>query len=76
MLSLILAMTLTVTTTEAAANPTDTTATAEPQKAKPKLVCRTIADTGSRLPQRECRTQEDWNRQSDATIRRMSDAKE
>lgn len=52
--------------------PTETAEVAK--KSKPKLICRRIADTGSRLAQRECRTQEDWDKQADAISRRMDEA--
>ncbi|MGH6649761.1 MAG: hypothetical protein ACREB7_01385 [Sphingopyxis sp.] len=72
MLSLILSLALAATAADSATNQpaTETTATAE--KAKPKLICRRIADTGSRLPQRECRTQADWDRQADSMSKKLS----
>lgn len=68
MLSLMLSLAL------AAEGPTNAPAT-EPavgaEKTKPKLICRRLADTGSRLPQRECRTQEAWDRQADTTSQQL-----
>ncbi|WP_439568153.1 hypothetical protein [Sphingopyxis sp.] len=72
MLTLMMSLALSAATAETpAAQPTTETA-AEPEKTKPKLVCRRIADTGSRLPQRECRTQEDWDRQADSISKRLN----
>ncbi|HEV7311127.1 hypothetical protein [Sphingopyxis sp.] len=76
MMSLLLSLALAASGTDAAANTQPATETAaKPEKAKPKLICRRIADTGSRLPERECRTQEDWNRQADSIGKRMNSAK-
>lgn len=38
-----------------------------------KRICRTITPTGSRLSQRVCRTQADWDKDSDETQRNMQD---
>lgn len=74
MLTLLMSLALSAATAEApAAQPTTETA-AKPEK-KPKLVCRRIADTGSRLPERECRTQEDWDRQADSISKRLNGGK-
>jgi hypothetical protein len=74
MLTLLMSLALSAATTEApTAQPTTETA-AKPDK-KPKLVCRRIADTGSRLPERECRTQEDWHRQADSISQRLNKEK-
>jgi len=76
MMSLLLSLALAASGTDTATNTQPATETAaKPEKAKPKLICRRIADTGSRLPERECRTQEDWNRQADSIGKRMNSAK-
>jgi hypothetical protein len=75
MLTLLMSLALSAATTEApTAQPTTETA-AKPEKTKPKLICRRIADTGSRLPERECRTQEDWDRQADSINKQLNGAK-
>lgn len=33
----------------------------EKKKPKPKLICRTIRNTGFRTGARQCKTQDDWN---------------
>ena len=75
MLTLMISLALSAATAEAPTNPPATETAAKPEQTKPKLICRRIADTGSRLPQRECRTQEDWNRQADSISKRMGDSK-
>ncbi len=75
MLTLMMSLALSAATAESpSALPTTETA-AKPEKTKPKLVCRRIADTGSRLPERECRTQEDWDRQADSINKRLNNDK-
>ncbi|WP_422061416.1 hypothetical protein [Sphingopyxis sp.] len=75
MFSLLISLALSAAAPEAATSQPTGETTAVPEKAKPKLICRRIADTGSRFSERECRTQEDWNRQADSTSKRMGDAK-
>lgn len=75
MLTLMMSLALSAATAEAPATQPATETAAQPEKAKPKLICRRVADTGSRLAQRECRTQEDWNRQADSINKRMGNAK-
>jgi len=75
MLTLMMSLALSTATAEAPAQQPATETAAQPEKAKPKLVCRRIADTGSRLPQRECRTQEDWDRQADSISKRLNGSK-
>ncbi|MCA0208067.1 MAG: hypothetical protein LCH74_03300 [Proteobacteria bacterium] len=75
MMSLLLSLALAASGTDTASTQPATETAAKPEKAKPKLICRRIADTGSRLPERECRTQEDWNRQADSIGKRMNSAK-
>ena len=75
MLTLMISLALSAATAEAPTNPPTAETAAKPEPTKPKLICRRIADTGSRLPQRECRTQEDWNRQADSISKRMGDSK-
>ena len=41
--------------------------TASPPPAKPKLICKRSAETGSLIPTRkECRTREEWDRLAEA----------
>ncbi|KTE21765.1 hypothetical protein ATE67_03660 [Sphingopyxis sp. H050] len=61
MLTLILSLALSASAPEAAEAPAPTTATAKP--AKPKKICRTDVNTGSRLKGRTCKTQEQWDAQ-------------
>jgi curli biogenesis system outer membrane secretion channel CsgG len=63
MLTLVLSLALSAAAPEAAeaAAPTTTTTAAKP--AKPKKICRSDADTGSRLKTRTCKTQEQWDNQ-------------
>ncbi|WP_428629789.1 hypothetical protein [Sphingopyxis sp.] len=75
MLTLMISLALSTATAEAPTNPPATETAAKPEKTKPKLVCRRIADTGSRLPERECRTQEDWDRQADSINKRLNNDK-
>ena len=75
MLPLLLSLALATTPADSATNQPATETTATPEKTKPKLICRRIADTGSRLPQRECHTQEDWDRQADAGSRKLNSDK-
>ena len=74
MLTLLMSLALSTATTEASAPQPATETAAKPAK-KPKLICRRIADTGSRLPERECRTQEDWDRQADSISQRLNNRK-
>lgn len=74
MLTLMMSLALAATTAEAPV-PQPTTETAAKPAKKPKLICRRIADTGSRLPERECRTQEDWDRQADSISQQLKGAK-
>jgi hypothetical protein len=75
MISLLLSLALAAAGTDAANTQPATETAAKPEKAKPKLICRRLADTGSRLPERECRTQEDWNRQADSISKRLHNEK-
>lgn len=75
MFSLMLALALSAATAESPADQPATETAAKPEK-KPKLICRRIADTGSRLPERECKTQADWDRQADTTNRKLGGAKD
>lgn len=75
MLTLLMSLALSAATAESPTNQPATETAAKPEKSKPKLVCRRIADTGSRLPERECRTQEDWDRQADSINKRLNNAK-
>jgi hypothetical protein len=75
MLTLMISLALSAASAEAPANPPATESAAKPEKTKPKLICRRLADTGSRLPERECRTQEDWDRQSDSISKRLNGSK-
>ncbi len=61
MLTLILSLALSAAAPEAADAPAPTTNTAKP--AKPKKICRTDVNTGSRLKGRTCKTQEQWDAQ-------------
>lgn len=74
MLTLIVSLALSAATAEAPTTPPATETAAKPDK-KPKLVCRRLANTGSRLPERECRTQEDWDRQADTVSQQLKGAK-
>ena len=74
MLTLLMSLALSAATTEAPTAQPATETAAKPDK-KPKLVCRRIANTGSRLPERECRTQEDWDRQADTISQQLKGAK-
>ncbi|MBJ7440162.1 MAG: hypothetical protein JHD35_14185 [Sphingopyxis sp.] len=74
MLTLLMSLALSAASTEAPTTQPATETAAKPDK-KPKLVCRRIANTGSRLPERECRTQEDWDRQADTTSQQLKGAK-
>lgn len=73
MFSLMISLALAAAAPEATTSQPTTETAAAPEKAKPKLICRRIADTGSRFSERECRTQEDWNRQADSISKRMGD---
>lgn len=59
MLTLVLSLALSAATPEAAAPP----ATSEAKPAKPKMVCRADRSSGSRLKNRICMTQEQWDAQ-------------
>lgn len=61
MLTLVLSLALSAAAPEAADAPAPTTTTAKP--AKPKKICRTDVNTGSRLKGRTCKTQEQWDAQ-------------
>lgn len=74
MLTLMLALALSGAATEAAAAPSETEAATAPEKVKPKLVCRRVPNTGTRLAQRECKSQEQWNREADSISQRLNDA--
>jgi hypothetical protein len=74
MLTLMMSLALAATTAEAPASQSATETAAKPAK-KPKMICRRIADTGSRLAARECRTQEDWDRQADSISQQLKGAK-
>ena len=76
MMTLLLSLALAAAGSETATPAPPTETTAVPEKVKPKLICRRIADTGSRLAERECRTQEDWNRQADSTGKKMGGHKD
>lgn len=57
----------------------DPAVTAAPQAEKPKLICKSIGLTGTRLGggKRECRTKEGWTaylRQSEADAREIVDS--
>lgn len=71
MLTLMMSLALSAATVEAPAGQPATETAVKPEK-KPKLICRRIANTGSRLPERECRTQEDWDRQADSISKRLN----
>jgi hypothetical protein len=79
MLSLLISLALATPIAEAPAVPPPTEAAAKPGKAKPKLICRRIADAdsrlGSRLAERDCRTQEAWDRQAESLNKRPMTAK-
>jgi hypothetical protein len=73
MMSLLLSLALAASGTDTAANTQPATETAaKPKKAKPELICRRVADTGTRVPTRECRSQEEWNRQADTISHRQN----
>lgn len=61
MLTIILSLALSAAAPEAAGTPAPTTTAAKP--AKPKKICRTDVNTGSRLKGRTCKTQEQWDAQ-------------
>lgn len=61
MLTLVLSLALSAAAPAAADAPAPTTTTAKP--AKPKKICRSDANTGSRLKGRTCKTQEQWDAQ-------------
>src|SRR3546814_8316579 len=42
------------------------------EKAKPKLICRTIRNTGFRTAARQCKTQDDWE-EEDAKVENGED---
>lgn len=71
MLTLMMSLALSAATVEGPVSQPATETAAKPEK-KPKLICRRIANTGSRLPERECRTQEDWDRQADSISKRLN----
>jgi len=75
MLTLMISLALSTAAAEAPTAQPATETAAKPEKTKPKLICRRIADTGSRLPERECRTQDDWDRQADSIGKRMNNPK-
>ena len=74
MLTLLMSLALSAAPTEAPTTQPQAETAAKPDK-KPKLVCRRLANTGSRLPERECRTQEDWDRQADTVSQQFKGAK-
>ncbi|GGJ63102.1 hypothetical protein CDQ92_11660 [Sphingopyxis bauzanensis] len=74
MLTLLFSLALSTATTETPTTKPTTETAAKPDK-KPKLVCRRLANTGSRLPERECRTQEDWDRLADTVSQQLKSAK-
>ena len=74
MLTLLMPRALSAASTEAPTSQPAIETAAKPDK-KPKLVCRRLANTGSRLPERECRTQEDWDRQADTVSQQPKGAK-
>lgn len=62
MFILMISLALSAAPAEPAASPPPTETAAKPAKpAKPKMICRRIATLGSRLAERECRTQKDWD---------------
>lgn len=61
MLTLVLSLALSAAAPEAATSPAPATTAAKPPK--PKKICRTDADTGTRLKTRTCKTQEQWDNQ-------------
>ncbi|KGB56960.1 hypothetical protein FG91_00064 [Sphingopyxis sp. LC81] len=73
---LLISLALSVTAPEAkTSEQRPETIPAPERKAGPKPICRTIIYTGSRLPQRECRTQEQWDRRADETGKWMDQYK-
>lgn len=74
MLTQLTPLALSAATTEAPTTQPTTETAAKPDK-KPKLVCRRIANTGNRPPERECRTQEDWDSQADTISQQLKGAK-
>lgn len=79
MLTLLISLTLATATAEAPTTLPATETATKPEKTKPKLVCRRIADAesrlGSRLAERDCRTQEAWDRQAESINKRPNNAK-
>lgn len=61
MLTLVLTLALAAAAPEAAVPPP---ATSEAKPAKPKKICRSQKNTGSRLGSRICKTQEEWDGQA------------
>ena len=73
-----LLISLAVSAPAAESTPSRTTAETTPapgKRDKPKLICRRINYTGSRLPERECRTQEQWDHRADETGKWMKQDK-
>lgn len=63
MFSLMFTLLLAASSTETAGTPPADTTTETP--AKEKLVCRRIMASNSRLPKKECRTQQEWDQAAD-----------
>lgn len=61
MLTLVLSLALSAAAPETAAEPAPATTAAKPEK--PKKICRSDVNTGSRLKGRVCKTQEQWDNQ-------------
>ena len=61
MLTLVLSLALSAAAPETTASPAPATTAAKPPK--PKKICRSEADTGTRMKTRTCKTQEQWDSQ-------------
>ncbi|NOU02686.1 MAG: hypothetical protein HOO94_03430 [Novosphingobium sp.] len=56
----LIAACLVVSATTAAADPVTTAPAPTAEQPKPKKVCRSVVVTGSIMPNRVCRTKEEW----------------
>ena len=80
MLSLAFALLMATAGPDPAATPAPATQSAKPPKApKPPKICREIESTGSRMPSKICKTQEEWDNQStnlrgDARVKSAGDS--
>ena len=66
MLSLVLSLMLSAAAPEAATPADPATTTAKPKK--PKKICESHTNTGSRMKRQTCKTQEEWDNQQQTNV--------